>query len=74
MTKSIFKKIQSVFLLAILFLGSVISAVAQLPQNIDPGQEANPPSLWQNPRYIVPIAVIVVLLVGYGWLRRRKRK
>lgn len=64
------KKITGIFVLLLL---AAANAWSQLPQNIDPGQEANPPSLWQNPRYIVPVAVIVVLLVGFYFWRSRKR-
>lgn len=71
--KSIFNKFEKLLLIAILFLGSAAASIAQLPTDIDLGQEVNPPSLWQNPRYIIPIAVIVVFLVGFGWWRRSKR-
>lgn len=73
MMKPIFKNIERLLLIAILVLVTAVTSIAQIPQNIDPGQEANPPSLWQNPKYIVPIAVIVVFLVGIGWWRRSKR-
>lgn len=73
MTKPLFNKIEKLLLIAILILGSATASIAQLPTDIDPGQEVNPPSLWQNPKYIVPIAVIVVFLVGFGWWRRSKR-
>ncbi len=72
--KPIFKRIVRLLLLAFLFLSTAVASIGQIPQNIDPGQEVDPPSLWQNTKYIVPIAVIVVFLVGIGIWRRSKRK
>lgn len=59
---------------AMLIILNAISLQAQIPQNIDPGQEPDPPSLWENPEYIIPVVVILVFIVGIGLWRRSKRK
>ncbi len=56
----------------LLLLPSYMSA--QLPTNIDPGQDEDPVSIYQQPEYIIPIVGLFVLLIGlYFWQKRKKK-
>lgn len=63
------KKVAAIFAFCVL---SIFSVDAQIPTNIDPGQNENPVNLYQQPEFIIPILGLFVVLVGYYFFRKRR--
>jgi len=64
------KKILSV---VFIFLSSATYTLAQMPTHIDPGQSDDAKRLTDKPEYIILfVALIVLLVLLFFWLRRRK--
>lgn len=48
------------------------SSYAQLPQNIEPGQNQKSVSVFEQPEYLALIIILFVILVGYYIYKRKK--
>lgn len=46
--------------------------LAQLPQNIDAGTGDDAIPVWENPKYIIVIVVILAFVILGFWIRRRR--
>lgn len=57
-----------------LFLFNTLRVSAQIPTDIDPGQNENPVNLYEQPEFIIPILGLFVLLVGFYVWRKKKNK
>lgn len=61
----------------VVFISSVFSSMAQTADEMEggsSGMDEVPPDLWEDPQVVVPVLVIVVLLVTFSWLRKKKRR
>ena len=68
------KSFQLKFWSLIFFVGFAVSAFGQIPQNIEPGQDQKSVDLYQQPEYIIPILTLFVVLIGYYFWRRNRKK
>lgn len=68
------KSFQLKFWSFMLFIGFAFSSFAQLPQNIEPGQDQKSVNLFEQPQYIIPILTLFVVLIGYYFWRRNRKK
>jgi hypothetical protein len=61
--------------LSIPILFFAASASAQQPDELDPGNvrgDEGTVDLWEQPEVYVPVLVIVVLLVAFAWLKKKR--
>lgn len=57
-----------------IMLVSSITVFGQLPDGVDAGQSDEAISIYQQPKYIIPIVVfIIVVIVFYFWQKRSKK-
>jgi hypothetical protein len=65
------------YTLTLLFFLATSRIFGQNPEYVDPGNvrgDEDTIELWERPEVYVPVVIIVVLLVAFGWLRSKKRK
>ena len=55
-------------------LASSISGFAQLPDGVDAGQSDEAVNIYQQPKYIIPIVVFIIIVIAFYFWQKRSRK
>jgi len=58
----------------IFYVGYTFSTFGQIPTHIEPGQDQKSVDLYTQPEYIIPILTLFVVLIGYYFWRRNRKK
>ncbi|MFT7079808.1 MAG: hypothetical protein ACI9CP_000787 [Cryomorphaceae bacterium] len=51
---------------------TLLSLSAQSPTHVDLGQGDGSIYVWDNPLYLIPIVAILVLLILFVWIKKKK--
>ncbi|NEN23721.1 hypothetical protein G3O08_09435 [Cryomorpha ignava] len=70
----IYNSIQAAIFTVICLIASSITAFAQLPDGVDAGQSDEAVSIYQQPKYIIPIVVFIILAIAFYFWQKRSKK
>lgn len=59
----------------LLFLAGILpiySAMAQVPQGIQPGNGDDAVSIWDHPTYVIIVVLIIAFVILGFWIRRKR--
>lgn len=69
-----FESLKAGLFTIVFMLFSYLTVKAQLPDGVDAGQSDEAVSIYQQPKYIIPLVIfIIILIIFFFWQKRNKK-